>query len=711
MFICKNNVEMPRVHHVPFLGPSTAILGAGVPNRFVRFTSSRKKDYYAILGVPKNASQLQIKKAYYEKSKLVHPDITNSQEAFIELKQAYDTLRRPADRLIYDNGGIRPGKIYPYPHPRSHSYGAERGFYSGEDWRSDFDSHFHGFTKAQHTVSAERERQHWRRVIMYTAFGLAAITLYNFGYYWMLVQKMKEVEKLIAKDEIARSFLRQREFRDRLDDTMEVENFAKVLRGDIEAAHQRKLEELRERNRFEIRDPERWLNAVKEPQPPNRRERMSLKVAIITGASSGLGLHTAKKLFASGNYKLVLACRSEQKTNLAIEEIKRECPQQNADLIKFLKLDLTSRKSINSFVSEFRSNFDGLDLLVNNAGVMNHPHQLTEEGIEIHFATNHVGHWLLTKELMGELKKDARVILVTSGFYKKASEIPPLDELINLESVRSYKPTLLYSISKLANCLHGVYLDDHFRSQQDERLKSIQTFVIRPGFVKGTELGRHTSWILRTLASPLIWMIAKDLDQGIAGILHCSTSESAKLKAGKLYFGNKEEEYEETMDVLERRLSTLEQLVGAVPSDVTFLSQLEEIRSQLQKLKMDYVLKAPLDDLKQIQKVPEPESLLTLEEKVFTVDMSMDLIRKHTEQLQEMEKLSKLVFESDHLKKIPELGSLNEVKKDINDLSKDMEVLHKETSSFIKDNTDAVNKLVEEVNKMKETLRTKRLNA
>jgi len=265
---------MSKVHHVTFLGPGTAILEIEISKRFVRFASSAKKDYYAILGVPKNASQLEIKKAYYAKSKLVHPDITNSQEAFIELKNAYDTLRRPADRKIYDNGGVRPGKIYPYPYPDNYSYRGGRGFYNEEDWKGDYDGHFHGFTKAQHTVSAEREKQYWRRIIIYTSLGLTAITLYNFGYYWMLVQQMKEVEKLIAKEEIARSFLRQREYRHRLDDAIEVENFAKVLKGDVEDAHQRMLEEIRERNQFEIRDPERWMTAVREPQAPIRRERV-----------------------------------------------------------------------------------------------------------------------------------------------------------------------------------------------------------------------------------------------------------------------------------------------------------------------------------------------------------------------------------------------------------------------------------------------------
>uniref|UniRef100_A0AC34RCA5 J domain-containing protein n=1 Tax=Panagrolaimus sp. JU765 TaxID=591449 RepID=A0AC34RCA5_9BILA len=112
----------------------------------------------------------------------VHPDVTGSQEAFVELKQAYDILRRPADRRVYDDGGRRPktGKIYPYPeHP--YAFRARQGFYgSGADWKADWGNHFDGF-KSTKTVD-EREKEHWRRIIMYTSFGLIAVTLYNFGY-------------------------------------------------------------------------------------------------------------------------------------------------------------------------------------------------------------------------------------------------------------------------------------------------------------------------------------------------------------------------------------------------------------------------------------------------------------------------------------------------------------------------------------------------
>uniref|UniRef100_A0AC34QRG3 Short-chain dehydrogenase n=1 Tax=Panagrolaimus sp. JU765 TaxID=591449 RepID=A0AC34QRG3_9BILA len=276
---------------------------------------------------------------------------------------------------------------------------------------------------------------------------------------------------------------------------------------------------------------------------------MSLKVAIITGASSGLGLHTAKALFKTGNYKLVLACRSEPKTKSAIEEIVKTCPEQNADLLKFMKLDLTNRKSIFEFVSEFKSNFEGLDLLINNAGIMNHPHQLTEDNLEIHFATNYFGHWVLTKELLNSCNRNARIIIVTSGLYKNCKEMPSVNELTKEETIKTFKPSMLYSVSKLANCLQTVYLDEYLKSQTDEKLKTIKVFAIRPGFVRGTELGRHFHWFLRALSAPLIWMVAKNLDQGISGILHCSTSDAEHLKSGRLYFGDADEDYETSVSI------------------------------------------------------------------------------------------------------------------------------------------------------------------
>uniref|UniRef100_A0AC34EZM7 J domain-containing protein n=1 Tax=Panagrolaimus sp. ES5 TaxID=591445 RepID=A0AC34EZM7_9BILA len=245
----------------------------------IRFLQTRVRSHYEVLGVTKNATQTEIKKAYYTKSKLVHPDVTGSQDAFVELKKAYDTLRRPADRRIYDNGGRTPGKIYPYQHHPSQQYSYTRahGSYGyGQDWRTDFDQNFAEFIKkSRNRPVDEKDKIYWRKIWMYTAFGLAIVLAYNVGYLLMLMNEQRRIEKLIAKDEIARCFLRQKEYRDRFNDNSEVEAFAKILKADMDFAHQRKLEELREKNEYEIRDSERWLDAVRQPMAPRRRQRMS----------------------------------------------------------------------------------------------------------------------------------------------------------------------------------------------------------------------------------------------------------------------------------------------------------------------------------------------------------------------------------------------------------------------------------------------------
>uniref|UniRef100_A0A0K0D285 NAD_binding_4 domain-containing protein n=1 Tax=Angiostrongylus cantonensis TaxID=6313 RepID=A0A0K0D285_ANGCA len=70
-----------------------------------------------------------------------------------------------------------------------------------------------------------------------------------------------------------------------------------------------------------------------------------------------------------------------------------------------------------------------------------------------------------------------------------------------------------------------------------------KVYAIRPGFVGGTELGRETHWLLRSLASPIIWFFSKSLDQGIESIINCAITPSNELNSGALYHGCKEEEY------------------------------------------------------------------------------------------------------------------------------------------------------------------------
>ena len=106
-----------------------------------------------------------------------------------------------------------------------------------------------------------------------------------------------------------------------------------------------------------------------------------------------------------------------------------------------------------------------------------------------------------------------------------------------------------YSNSKLANCLHAVSLNEMFKASNDDRIKSLKVVSLRPGFVRGTELGRHVPWILWTLATPLIWLFSINIDQGTETILHCTTTDYEKLESGKLYSESKVAEYTNAVTV------------------------------------------------------------------------------------------------------------------------------------------------------------------
>nr|CAD2175708.1 unnamed protein product [Meloidogyne enterolobii] len=261
-----------------------------------------------------------------------------------------------------------------------------------------------------------------------------------------------------------------------------------------------------------------------------------LKFALITGANSGIGLHLAKSLFASGNFSsIVLACRDEKKANLAIEEIKKSVKdvKELTTNLNYLQLDLSSKTSVEQFVKNFCQVCprNCLNLLVNNAGIMGHPYQLSPDGVELHYATNHLGHFLLTNLLLKNqmFERFARILILTSSLFER------FPYLLNVEDLKSptplYSANDYYSLSKYANFLHAVGLAKQFKEDSVE----IKVVSISPGFVRGTQLGRHTNYFLRTLATPLIWWFSKNLDQGISTLLHCINSPYSELESGKLY--------------------------------------------------------------------------------------------------------------------------------------------------------------------------------
>jgi NAD(P)-dependent dehydrogenase (short-subunit alcohol dehydrogenase family) len=176
------------------------------------------------------------------------------------------------------------------------------------------------------------------------------------------------------------------------------------------------------------------------------------KVAVVTGANSGIGLGAARELARKGA-QVVLAARNEQKGNAAVAAIRQEQPDANVEL---RRLDLSDLGAVRAFVAGFLQDYSTLDLLINNAGVMAIPYRKTVDGLEMQLGTNHFGHFALTGLLLDALlaAPAARIVTVSSGAHKAGK----MDfNNLNWEN-GGYNPWRAYGRSKLANLLFAFEL-------------------------------------------------------------------------------------------------------------------------------------------------------------------------------------------------------------------------------------------------------------
>lgn len=167
------------------------------------------------------------------------------------------------------------------------------------------------------------------------------------------------------------------------------------------------------------------------------------KVAIVTGANSGMGMATVEALSDKGA-TVIMLCRSEERGKEAIFKLT-ENKERNLDLIL---CDLGDYESIRNFAKAVKEKYDHIDILVNNAGFISLDRQLTKEGLERQFGINHIGHFLLTKELLELMGKGSRIVNVASGAHKTGKI--HFDD-INL--TKGFNVIKAYSQSKLANVL------------------------------------------------------------------------------------------------------------------------------------------------------------------------------------------------------------------------------------------------------------------
>lgn len=253
---------------------------------------------------------------------------------------------------------------------------------------------------------------------------------------------------------------------------------------------------------------------------------LSGKVAIVTGANSGLGLHATQQLAKHGCL-VVMACRDLKKAECAKQSILEQVPQ--AKLI-ILQLDLADLSSVANFVDNFKNAYP-LSLLLNNAGVMNLPFGKTQDGFEMHFGINHLGHFALTGLLLPLLLADtnARVVTVSSIWHRWGHI-----NFGNLQSERKYSPRGAYSNSKLANLLFAFELNRRIQNASDKLI----SVAAHPGyadtnlqFVAPNMVGSMINKIIYTLGNRLI---AQSAAKGALPLLYASTALGVK---GGDYYG------------------------------------------------------------------------------------------------------------------------------------------------------------------------------
>ena len=257
-------------------------------------------------------------------------------------------------------------------------------------------------------------------------------------------------------------------------------------------------------------------------QGPKCQSDKSLKgkTVVITGGNTGIGKETAVDLARRGA-RVIIGCRNLEKGKEALKEIQE---RSGSSSVFLEQIDLASLESVRTFSDKILNSEPRLDILINNAGVMACPYQKTQDGFEMQFGVNHLGHFLLTLLLLDRLKRSqpSRIINVSSSAHRMGSGKINFDD-IHFE--KSYSSWGAYFNSKLANVLFTRELSRHLEGTH------VTVNALHPGAVT-TELQRH-SFLSSALLSPFRWYIFKTSEQGAQTSIHCAVSEQMEGVSGK----------------------------------------------------------------------------------------------------------------------------------------------------------------------------------
>jgi NAD(P)-dependent dehydrogenase (short-subunit alcohol dehydrogenase family) len=249
---------------------------------------------------------------------------------------------------------------------------------------------------------------------------------------------------------------------------------------------------------------------------------MSAKVCIVTGGTSGIGWVTAYRLAQWGATVLLIG-RNLERGLVAEERIRRESSNRS---VKFFQTDLSVQDQIHQFVEVFLREYDRLNVLVNNAGTTLLTRRLSADGVEMTFAVNHLGHFLLTNLLLDTLIASApsRVINVSSGSHLRARI-----DFDHLQGEWGYQGLRAYGQSKLANVLFTYELARRMEG------KGVTVNAVHPGFVL-TNLARENGWLIHRITRLIMRLKGISPEEGAETLIYLATSLEVEKVTGKYFY-------------------------------------------------------------------------------------------------------------------------------------------------------------------------------
>ena len=246
------------------------------------------------------------------------------------------------------------------------------------------------------------------------------------------------------------------------------------------------------------------------------------RTAVITGGNSGIGFEAARVLAQRGAL-LLLGCRDQGKAHDAVVRIRAMAP--GAD-VRVVPLDLASLRSVRAAAAQVRSACEGIDLLINNAGVMMPPYGVTADGFELQFGINHLGHFALTGLLLDRLagRPGARVVTVSSNNHREGRI-----NFDDLQSQHGYRRIAGYGQSKLANLMFTYELQRRLAAAGSPAIAA----AAHPGLTR-TDLARYLSRVMTAYYVMVERPLAQSAAMGALGTLRAATDPAVR---GGDYYG------------------------------------------------------------------------------------------------------------------------------------------------------------------------------